>query len=732
MRKHYAEFIFILILLATTVFLISSNAFFHVDNSRLLVDWPEVGYNEGWTTIDSEGNASPLTDFSRKALRNEAGIVLENRLPDELYKFTVFSVYTYSEKMRVWIDDEEIFNYGWHDETPFGKGFGGVLQLVSIPVDAAGKTLRVELIPQTSFTSAGDYEFHLCSRGSMIFLLLFNNLFLIVNGIFLLLAAVLLISVGILMLSRRESRSTARIYLGIFILIELIWSGTDSNLLQLFFKNKAFLYMLNYASFILGPAPLALCVASFLPQYRRRYHLYALLCCSNLIVCFGIYAMGWLDLYSLLPVAHVLLAIFSVDAIVCCIRNRENNPVYRVMLGIAVCLSSALVSLALFYFLKRSKALFWFNYQSVGTLGLDFLVITVYISLLHMSVSGHQLQTLANHLQEEVYLDKMTGLHNRTAFEARVSELHNQTESILSLFMIDLNNLKIVNDTMGHRWGDTLICALSNCLKAAFNENGEIYRYGGDEFVVICPDCDAEMAILLHAKLRNELESTRKRGQCLIDVAIGYAVRDSENHPGMPFSLLLKLADSDMYEVKRREKTSDLRYMDVQEQFWMNRIDPATGLMTFSAFRQRMQSHLYDFPQHKWAVLNFDVAGFSSYNACFGWDAGDLLLKKIADLTLMLCCKDGFCAHGEADNFWILVNYDNPENVSERLELGKNQFKQLVGDINLQLRIGIYPIDDLNLHVGEMCSRANADRRANFHRDDSPIKERTKISPETV
>lgn len=711
LRNHRVEIVFIITLLAATILLIFAGATFHVDDSSLLVAWPENSWNEGWTEIPPEGEAVPVSRISRSEVLEKGGITLENVLPDELYRHTVFAVRTYSEKVRLWIGDEAVFSYGWNDRTPFGNGFGSVLQMIDIPAEAAGKTLRLELVPKADFTAAGDYDFHLCSRGTMVFVLLTDNLFLIGNSILVLLAAALLIAIGLNMMRRNTPQGAARLYLGIFILIEQIWAFTDSHLLQLFIGNKALLYLLHYAAYILALAPLSLCVASLLPQYRRRYHAYALLSCLDFAVSFIIYAIGWADLYQLLPITYALMVFFGVDALICCISSRRDHPVRLIMLGIAVCIACAFISLGTFFFTGEIKHHTMMNYNIIMALGLDFLIGAVYISLLRLGLTGHQQRARADRLEEEVRLDKMTGLNNRAAYEARIAQLVDNTESDISVFMIDLNNLKIVNDTMGHRAGDMLIRALSECMKAAFAGDGEIYRYGGDEFVIICPDCDAKKAVYLHAKLRNEMENTRKKGQYLIDVAIGYAVRDAENHPAMPFMFLLKLADSDMYEVKRREKAANLRYSDEREQFWMSRIDPNTGLMTFPAFRQRLQSHLYDYPMKKWAILSFDIAGFSAYNARFGWDAGDRMLKKVADLTLHLCCKEGFCAHGEADNFWMLLDYEDPNEVRQAIEQAKIQFRALIGDFDLSLRMGLYPIEDMSLHIGEMCSLANTARR---------------------
>ena len=713
-----AELLFIFTLLILAGLLGGVLAVFHVDDSKLISELGDGAYNTGWQLIGADGSAQSIGSLSRQAVRNRGQVVIENRLPQALCQSCVFGVRTYSEKMRVWIDDEPVYSYGWDDDVPFGGAFGSVLNLVDIPVEAAGGILRVELTPISPQTHPGDYAFYLTSRENIIFQLISRNLFVIANGFFVLTAAAMLIVMGIVFLVRGTKQGGMRLFLGLFIVIEQLWSLSDAYILQLFVGNKAFSYMLTFLSFMLMPAPLLLCVSSVLPQCQRRYRAYACLSCLNTLACFAVYSLGWLDLFQMVPINHVLIIVFSADGLITCLHSRKSSHARLLLFGLCGLILSTAASIAAFYFthMEQQGPL---NYSLFVSIGMDILILSVYVSILRASVSNAQLAMRADRLAEQAYSDQMTGLYNRTAFEMRVEELKFQTAVDAAIFMVDLNNLKRINDSMGHRAGDLLIRALGDCLKAAFNGVGDIYRYGGDEFVVICLNCDAEGAAAANDRLQAELESCRRRGQYLIDVASGYAVRDANHFTGMPLMSLFMQADMDMYESKRRYKAAHPQEGRGEQPGWMD-VDPSTGLMTFLSFRQRLRSHLYDHPDKQWAILNFDIDGFDQYNARYGWDAGDRLLNFVSGLCVQLCCHSGFCAHGEADNFWMVVDYDDPEKVRKTIRSGAQQFQDRLkgGDCPLNLSVGLYPISDRTLSVGEMCSHANKARRSIKGQDD--------------
>ncbi|WP_195988759.1 HD domain-containing phosphohydrolase [Clostridium sp. D53t1_180928_C8] len=88
------------------------------------------------------------------------------------------------------------------------------------------------------------------------------------------------------------------------------------------------------------------------------------------------------------------------------------------------------------------------------------------------------------------YTDSLTGLHNRAYFTKKVNELIEEEAFPIRIIMGDVNGLKMVNDTFGHIEGDNLIIAISNKLKSLYN-NDLIFRWGGDEFILLVPNCNS-------------------------------------------------------------------------------------------------------------------------------------------------------------------------------------------------------------------------------------------------
>ncbi len=94
---------------------------------------------------------------------------------------------------------------------------------------------------------------------------------------------------------------------------------------------------------------------------------------------------------------------------------------------------------------------------------------------------------------EKSNTDELTGFYNRHAYEADMTELENSRLADNFVYVsIDVNGLKVENDTKGHAAGDELLLHASECLKQCFGSYGKIYRTGGDEFVAFVLEIDKD------------------------------------------------------------------------------------------------------------------------------------------------------------------------------------------------------------------------------------------------
>ncbi len=161
-------------------------------------------------------------------------------------------------------------------------------------------------------------------------------------------------------------------------------------------------------------------------------------------------------------------------------------------------------------------------------------------------------------LTEKAYLDLHTGLPNKSRCE-EVLKNQDLSNGVTCCIMIDLNNLKEVNDKIGHVEGDILIKQFGGILRKAIREEDFVGRYGGDEFVAVLQNVDEAVVKLVINRIEDEVSKYNKRvrmqlesGQALISYAYGYAM--SNNIVNCSMEVLLNAADANMYDNKRNYK----------------------------------------------------------------------------------------------------------------------------------------------------------------------------------
>ena len=122
---------------------------------------------------------------------------------------------------------------------------------------------------------------------------------------------------------------------------------------------------------------------------------------------------------------------------------------------------------------------------------------------------------------------------------------------MISYIMMDANNLKKINDTLGHNKGDELIVTIAKCMRTAVGDSGQCYRIGGDEFVIILKNKTATETEEIIKQVRAEVDFADKQSDIPISVAIGYVWTDTEEKN---LEVLIQHADDEMYKDKKAIK----------------------------------------------------------------------------------------------------------------------------------------------------------------------------------
>lgn len=181
------------------------------------------------------------------------------------------------------------------------------------------------------------------------------------------------------------------------------------------------------------------------------------------------------------------------------------------------------------------------------------------------------LQVMYNHygrrksagLQHLAETDQLTGLYNKVTTERKIKEYFAENPDSQSLlFVLDIDNFKKINDTMGHAFGDEVLREIGQGLKQQFRASDIIGRAGGDEFVILLKHITEDQYVIREAqKLENFFKGLQvgKYTKYSVTSSIGCAVFTKD---GEDFETLYKMADEALYKAKQRGKNQLAFYKD--------------------------------------------------------------------------------------------------------------------------------------------------------------------------
>ena len=168
-------------------------------------------------------------------------------------------------------------------------------------------------------------------------------------------------------------------------------------------------------------------------------------------------------------------------------------------------------------------------------------------SILHADLATAEEARRADRLQAEAFTDALTELYNRRGWDQLLAEEEERCANYgfpACVMVIDLDNLKVVNDSLGHEAGDHLIQRAGQILRQETRQQDVVARIGGDEFVVLCTECSALQGQSLGERIQRALIN----GQA--PASLGVAARS----PSRGLKAAWVEADQVMYQCKRGSK----------------------------------------------------------------------------------------------------------------------------------------------------------------------------------
>ena len=163
-------------------------------------------------------------------------------------------------------------------------------------------------------------------------------------------------------------------------------------------------------------------------------------------------------------------------------------------------------------------------------------------------------QTYIRKLEYKTQIEPFTNLANKETIKQSLSteiERSRRHEHSLSIIFIDIDRFKTINDKHGHQIGDEVIKALSDCIAERVRDSDVLGRFGGDEFIIICPECTGYQAAVIAEQIRKNITKLNIHD---LDITISLGITECQNQDTV--KTLLGRADRALYEAKENGRNT--------------------------------------------------------------------------------------------------------------------------------------------------------------------------------
>ena len=516
---------------------------------------PVVQLTDGWTLTDSAGTTADISLPYKLYYGRDGVYTLQTALPkySELISSPALQFYSSYTDVKIYLGGKLMLSYP-NSAPTFSPGTGNTWQYVRLPSDYGGKTLKLEIRCQLG--DSIEYNIKpllLGAKGTMLSHALSDSALSLAVSVFMSILGILLAAMYFL-LRRKLALNRSTVYLALFAAVFAAYVYCESALARMLFANGHMLYFCTLALLALMPLPLVGFFSCGLSKkYRYATLFVSLLCVTNLFVQIMLHFMGVINIRLMIPATYWVIVVSALVMILCMLlADRENLP------GVHVTLLTSLPMLlgGCADIILQSLGRPSFNNSLWFTLGVTMFLLLQFFVFLSSYFALYRSAIQAGMLREMAFVDSLTDIGNRNAYEQRLKELGAaETPEGLCCIVADINNLKYINDTYGHLAGDRAIRLTGAVLDSLLPAGGTAFRTGGDEFVLLIDDMAEQDAAALAAEIARKAAQSGSELSIPLVIAVGSGRYDRSDGNIQDF---IRRIDTRMYQNKRSLKDAEV------------------------------------------------------------------------------------------------------------------------------------------------------------------------------
>lgn len=515
-----------------------------------LLDKPAESYNWGWYYIGSDGVRVYIPALPAKIPAEPDGRV---RIYHKYvsYDRKTLCFFTHHQNAWLYLNDVELYSFVQKGNPPWLTSYRSLNHMVQLP-SVRTSLICLELQGLVNSRKGELNEIYIGERASVLHRLVLNRMDKLIVGLIVLTLGFLVLILSFTTLTKVAGRDFTMFYIALSFLSIGVWQLEESRVLQFFIASQPVHWCLEYMlQFVILYSAL-LIIHSLTPKrlaHTTNVFTAIILYISTMQLVMQITGMMQITA-SAVMLYIVFISICVYSSILVLMTIKFPNPLLKFLFGGSMFLGVFTFLMLMLFGNFASKSSNDFGLSRA----LIFTVFSLAVIVYQKTVERFAKLKEAQLYEKLALVDFNTGVSSKTAWFYLVEQFDysQHVNTVYSLIMFDMNNLKVLNDTYGHLVGDKVINAFCDCMKDVFGGKGTIYRIGGDEFICLLENTDDEEVKHLLRKFDRYVE-LQSDTEYVFTVAYGWTTFKPRNRAD--FVEAQQRADALMYEMKKDMKT---------------------------------------------------------------------------------------------------------------------------------------------------------------------------------
>lgn len=551
------------VLIGLVIIAFTVQTIYHDIHPNSTVPSKSVDMNKEW--YDKDGKKVVLSPFlSNKNIKFGETTSIFYDIKDNIKPGDSMCFRSLSTDFVAYIDGKEIIKPTYYPSIFSCHSTGSQWHFYTFKKDDIGKTIEVKLKFFYNDNASYFENVYACNSHEYVIHAITSRLSELIIALTILILGIFFIIIGLGSKRILHINKSMLSLLGLLLCTLSIWTILESHIVELLFNCSQIVQIFACNMLMLLPIAGILFIDNVIDSENNI--IIKIACSINIIlfiIAWLLQLTGFKDFHESLYLSFTSLFIAVVAVIIHIIRQRKKiatvaktkyKSVIKILLIILIALS---IVVDFINFFKNPQSTNGFFSRASSILVIGFCIFIALNNIISLAVEFIQ----ANAIKNLAYKDVLTNVYNRTAYENKLKELehNNNKHYFIGIAIFDINNLKHVNDNLGHELGDELIKATAELISRSFNTNSTIYRIGGDEFAVLIESKDARNIYKISSmEFKNQINNYNNYYNKPFTLSVAYGSAFYDKSTNIPLEEIIKMADKEMYKNKQEYKKTHI------------------------------------------------------------------------------------------------------------------------------------------------------------------------------